>query len=224
MANLVHKTTIVADGDALVIEQYRNAPRFMAILNSFLVQIQALEDAAYALLVGRLIQNDPTGALLAQIGKLVGQSSMGLSDDQWRYLIKARIPANRSDGRRRTMIRIARLLTGNLPVYAQDYQPATFMMAPQGILPVSPRIMVTNFLGPALGGGVRLVFVYSFATPANTIIGGSVNTATFAAGPPVTGSGVTAAQSPGSVNFASFSAGPPVVHDGGGVGAGVIHW
>lgn len=74
------------------------------------------------------ITDDPTsaaygvgrGAQLDRIGRLVGQPRSGATDDQYRYYLRARIAANRSDGTTDKIIAVFKAMLGatELPLYA----------------------------------------------------------------------------------------------------------
>ena len=160
---------------------------------------------------------------LAQIGNMVGQQSNGLNDALYFLKIQARIIANRSEGWRQDLLDVVLLLWAYTGIiWSQDYYPATYFMVPGQLgLGISPYIIVQQFLSEMIGGGIALAFVWTLSQ-ANTIIGGSVYNAGFAAGPPASNTGATTAQSPGSIYAPGFTAGPPVTNDGGGVLAGVV--
>jgi hypothetical protein len=170
----------------------------------------------------------PVADILRILGRLVGQTAdYGLNAALYFLLISARILVNNSEGSRQNMIDIAKTLIPKTVIYAKDFGGsggAAFYIEPQGPIPagLSPYIIAQQFLGPAISAGVALVFVWTKVARANTIIAGSVYNAGFSAGPNVTNTGVTSAQSPGSVYHGGYAAGPPVTGDGGGVLAGAI--
>ncbi len=224
---ITQDTRHVAEGIALLPEQYRHAPRMVAWLTAYLQQIQKLEDVIWAVHVGRLLQNNPTGDLLAKLGKIVGQASLGASDAVYALYIQARILTNRATGKREELIRIASLLVGSnpsttVPIRAQDFYPAAVLVEARGAFNADPYVVARQFLGEAVAAGVRLAFVWTGVDPSSTIEPGSVHNGGFTAGPEPTSTGVTASQSLGSVHNGGFAAGPPVTGDGGGVLAGVV--
>ena len=159
--------------------------------------------------------------LLDKIGKIVGQPRNGMIDAEYLILITARIAANRSDGRRETLIRLAKLLVPGATIYVKDYPPCSVLVFPQAPITIDPYV-AAQFMTIAKSAGVLLMFEWSGAPLANTIMGGSIYAPGFAAGPPATNGGVTSAQSPGSIHNSGFSAGPPCANAGGGVLAGMI--
>jgi hypothetical protein len=182
---------------------YKDKPKFLAWLGAYCTRIQNIEDAVWAVYVGRMLQNDPTGNLLVKLGIIVGQSSLGYSDAVFRLLIKARIPTNKSDGRKPTMIKIASLLAPGLTIEAYTVPLTTFYMQVDGPYTVDPYVMFNSFLSQAIGAGVRLVFVWTGTAATSTLIMGD------------SGGGFTptASQSPGDTNSAPY---------GGGLIAGTV--
>lgn len=73
------------------------APRFRALLESFVEQAEEIEAALQALLNETSIDN-AVGAQLDQIGTVVGQVRAGLDDATYRVMLRARILVNKSSG------------------------------------------------------------------------------------------------------------------------------
>ena len=152
---------------------YRDKPRFLAWLAAYCDRIQNIEDTVWDIYEGRLLQNNPTGNLLVKLGIIVGQGSLGYSDDVFRLLIKARIPTNKSDGRKATMIKIAGILAPGLVIESYTLPLTTFYMQVDGPYTVDPYVMVSQFLGQAIGAGVRLVFVWTGYASTSTLTWGT---------------------------------------------------
>lgn len=172
------------------------------------------------------VGEDPTnrgagGDLLDKMGKIVGLSRNGLDDPTYFLLITAKIAANKSDGKRETLIKVAKLLVPGASIYVKDFPPCSVYIAPQSPVFVDPYVAAA-FLVAAKAAGVQIMFAWSAVPLSSTIIGGSIYAPGFAAGPPATNAGVTASQSPGSIYNAGFTAGPPCTNDGGGIMPGVI--
>lgn len=155
------------------------------------------------------------GDLLDKIGKIVGQPRNGMADPEYLILITARIVANRSDGKRETLIKLAKLLVPGASIYVKDFPPCSVYVAPQAPVPVDPYV-AGQFMTVAKAAGVELVFAWSASPVANTIVGGDVYAPGFSAGPAPTNTGALSTQFPGDIYNSGFSAGPPCINDGGG--------
>ena len=99
----------IATGMARVIAQYRGRPYFSLLLASYLEQVQHVEDAIHDVVDVWKLDN-ATGWRLDALGDLVGQPRIGDNDEVFRTYIKARVLANRSDGKFGTLSAIATLL------------------------------------------------------------------------------------------------------------------
>lgn len=206
-------------------EVYKDKPRFLAWLAAYCTKIQQVEDVLWEVFTERLLQNNPTGDLLAKLGRIVGQVNILGTDSSWRLFIQARILVNRSDGRRRTLTRVVRALwpIGSEPaVWQFDFFPASVMLVPQDQVQVDPYVMAEQFIGPSVGAGIRLSFVWSISPPTATVVPASVHAVGFVATPPCTTPDIGASQFTGSVHHSGFAAGPPPTDTGGGTLAGVI--
>lgn len=191
--------THITDHYALAVErlpqQFKAATRYLGWVRVYTDKIQQIEDVAWEIYFGKLLSQAPTGDLLRKIGALVGQTSMGYGDDVFLLLIQARIPTNRSKGRKRDMVRIAKALNESPPVTAFTLPQATFYLQPSGTgtLTVSPYVQ-REFYAAAIGAGVRLVYVWSPTQDTGTITWGSAY-----------GYAPGATQSPGSVYSTAVS-------------------
>lgn len=111
---------------ARLIERWRadSHPNLAALLTSFTGEVQTLESAIWATLVGRL-PDYAVGVQLDALGKIVGQIRNGLSDAAYRVHIKARVSINQSFGRPEDIIAVLRLI--DTPVFhLVEYPTARF--------------------------------------------------------------------------------------------------
>lgn len=161
------------------------------------------------------------GDLLDKIGKIVGEPRDARTDSEYWVLVTAKIAANKSDGKRETIIRIAKLLVPGASVYVKDFAPCSVLVYPQAPIQIDPYV-AASFLEIAKAAGVLLMFEWTSVAPSSTITAGSIYAPGFAAGPPATNTGVTSAQSPGSIYNSGFTSGPPCTNDDGGTLPGVI--
>lgn len=165
-------------------QQFKGLPRIEGFLQAVSDECQELEDAMWEVFVNRVIQSDlATGDLLAKLGALVGQGSEGLTDAEYRLLIRARILANRSSGRREELITILSTLTGaSSTIGFREYYPASAEIESDNVT-ISALLIFRAFLAVAKSAGVRLDFIYSKSLSADTFkfsssYGGAVQTTT----------------------------------------------
>lgn len=90
--------------------QFRQQPRFEALIRSIGLGIQCVEADAFGMLVSTTLEAS-TGDALDQWGELVGERRGGLDDDDYRVFIEARILANKSNGSPDEIIEIWRRIT-----------------------------------------------------------------------------------------------------------------
>lgn len=167
----------VGQGLSRLLEMYKGKPRMEAWIRSYMRQFQEVEMAAFQVMLARMLQTGlAQGDLLDKLGKLVGQGREGFTDDIYTLMITARIQANRSDGMRETLIKIVKLLAPNTPVYAKNYQPATFVIEALGPLVVPANIVANEFLEGSQKAGVRLFFINSPEPVENTFTWGDAGT------------------------------------------------
>lgn len=104
------------------------------------------------------------GVYLDAIGKLLQQPRGTLLDEDYRRYLFARIATNRADGRRRTLIKIAKLIISDpaAKVVVTNRGPAGVLMEIEGVLAgdTLAGILIT-FLRDAVAAGYRITLVSS---------------------------------------------------------------
>jgi hypothetical protein len=144
--------------EGLLLSQYKGKPRIKALLLSYIRRVQELEDAAFDLLVARLI-DEATGYLLEVIGRIVGQANEGSwDDDTYRIFIKARIRVNQSNGHGDDIIDVLNLVETADFILSEVY-PAAMYVDFEEPTTVDPVILISLARG-AKGAGVRLQLLY----------------------------------------------------------------
>lgn len=138
--SITQRTDHVELGLSRLIEQYKEQPNITKLLEIILVQIQELEDAAWSVLVDRLLEN-ATGKSLVTLGRIVGQPYRGNSDEEYKLFIKARIRVNRSNGHADDVIEVLRLLTPDTPFQYADIGMGDAIVTYSGIPFVDPGIL-----------------------------------------------------------------------------------
>lgn len=142
-------------------------PNWRALITSSMAQMQAIEDAAIAIIVQRALA-DAVGAQIDQLGKLVGQPREGREDDDYRRVIGCKIAVNESQGMREDLIRVARLalLDPSVRVRLEAFATpgAEQAMTLEGLVADAVATDVAHFAQRAAHAGVRVI-VESWPAP-----------------------------------------------------------
>jgi hypothetical protein len=113
VTSITHVTDHVASGLALLPTQFRK-PLIEALLTSWLVQLQSIEDASWQLLTDTLAS--AVGFQLDQLGQVLGLSRGTLTDFYFRQVLSALVLARRSRGTVEDLYAVMSwLFTGMLP-------------------------------------------------------------------------------------------------------------
>jgi hypothetical protein len=142
-------------------QQFQGKPRLQALLEAFLTQVQALEDALFSVLEETPIST-AVGAQLDGLGSIVGEAREGRADPDYRIAILARIRINLSSGTPEDIIALIRAVLGPVTVKLTEYFPADFIaevLGPIDPLAVNPA-QVGAFVrsGRPAGVGSGVVF------------------------------------------------------------------
>jgi hypothetical protein len=173
MANPVKNTEYTAQGLTRLVTAFRDKPRIAALLASYLDEIQEIENAAFDIYLDRMLRGGTvTDDIANKIGKMVGQNREGFDTPTYLLLITARIAANRSDGKRETLIRIAKLLIPDTLIFVYQFNPQSLLMIPQGPVPFDPYLIARQFLLPAVAGGEGFMFGWVLQPIASSLMYG----------------------------------------------------
>lgn len=157
-----HDTKHTAEGLGRLLQQFKEKQRIEDFLSAFLDQIQEIEDAAWTLYIERTLEN-ADGALLDQLGGLVGEERRGRTDARYRRFIGVRILSNRSDGQIEQLYSILRqIFGGTFSGWIDEHDPAAMVL--NLISPVTtdaPASEIDIVLKRAKGGAVSLHAIYS---------------------------------------------------------------
>jgi hypothetical protein len=198
-------TNHVARALARVRVQWQDDENYISLVTALARPSQNLEDAAWDLLTMRSIDN-AEGVQLDQLGEIVQQRRDGLTDDEYRPCLRARVAVNNSDGTLRDLYKVTRLFLSDANAVIRV--PDTYGNGSLEMEIVSPAQdsadmqRLVGFLQDAASGGVRIVLLYSevedradgFAFALSTFAAGSITagatsvTVTSTAGFPDTGS------------------------------------
>lgn len=183
-----HITDHEARGVALLIERYRK-PLISALLQSWLAEVQAIEDALYQLLTQRGVAN-AIGAQLDVLGRIVNQPRAGTPDATYRIYVLARQLVSRSSGQVSQLSALAQKLL-SVAWNREEYYPASQIIRALAPLDVSVANAIASMFVGAKGAGVGTQFVFwsgpgapfTFA-PGASVVSGSpygIGAGTFAA-------------------------------------------
>lgn len=118
----------VAEAITLLTDLFRNRPRVVGFLKSFVEQNQLFENAAWGMLESRMLDTPPVGDQLDQIGKMVGENREGRSDAEYYEATLLRIRVNRSEGRAIDVMQIVDLSVSPTVWEYEEYYPAAFVV------------------------------------------------------------------------------------------------
>lgn len=151
-----HVTTHVATGLARLGQQFIKAADLRALQSSYLKEIQALEDALWAMLTDTI--ETAVGARLDVIGRIVGQKRGALTDEPYRVFLRAAIAANKSRGTGEDLILVTSLMLDGLNTFRLTEYPRAFVLIEPLIPTLYPDVMI-RVLRKTKSGGVRLQLI-----------------------------------------------------------------
>lgn len=135
------------------IDQYRDKPRLLGWMLSYVNRCQELESAAWDVIIKRMIDY-ATDSQLDTIGKIVGQRRNGQSDHTYRVYITARIRINRSQGHADDVIDVLMLVEAALFAYT-EYYPASALIEYGATPSTAPNVLI-DLAKLAVSAGVQL--------------------------------------------------------------------
>lgn len=147
-----------------LVQQFRRNPLIEKLVRAFCDPMAELEQAFVDIIVKRYLEN-AVGDQLKQLARLVGQVILdGLSDEDLKRYVRARILANRSNGRGEDLIKITRLVVNdsNTRVKVRTIGNATAALE----LENNPTnfdigtILYRDFLSKAVGVGIRITLTW----------------------------------------------------------------
>lgn len=151
-------------------EQFKSKEGVESLLNSLAEPAQGVEDALWQLYTERSI-DVAVGVQLDALGAIVGQERGGMTDDDYRRHVRARIAANRSSGTVEDVIRVLVLVVNDEDAVIEiDPQPPAAYVARVNGVAVDPTVaaIASDFLYDATSAGVRPILEYSENEPADT--------------------------------------------------------
>lgn len=145
---ITKKTDHVVEGQSRLIGQYVDKPRMLNLLAIYLKQFQDIEDAYWSILEAyNLDSSTCTDYVLSVFGKIVNFPNPGLSQQDYKTCIRARIKILRSNGKPEELIQILRLMLKDGPqqpaqVFFQDLDRSFVIILQTDIGTISPDIIL----------------------------------------------------------------------------------
>lgn len=142
-------------------DDYREIPRFEEVTEIYAEEIQELEDAIWGVALDSV--DTAVGVQLDGFGSIVGAEREGLSDDDYRALIRATIAANNSEGTTPDIyaVVVAALSDDSQGLaHLEFYPPAGYIIEIVNP-PVFAHEILHGLIQKATAGGVRGITVVS---------------------------------------------------------------
>lgn len=117
-AQVAYQGSYATRARELLPSQFRDLPGWIAWTKAVGAVFQSIEDLAFYAIVDRHLLA-ATGAALEKWGDLVGEQRLGLTGDEYRRVIRAKIMAYRSNGEVDSLVRIYQVLMGTAEVHAR---------------------------------------------------------------------------------------------------------
>lgn len=109
MSEYVRNEAHVEQGLDRLLERFKGRPNLDGALRVVLERVQHIDDVAWDLYAGSLLDN-AIGVQLDALGDIVGEPRLGRADDLYRIYIRARIRINRANGKPTDTLQVARLI------------------------------------------------------------------------------------------------------------------
>jgi len=154
------------DGYLTLAPPYLGKPRIATVLLAILTEVQEIECAVQDMNAIRQIDGaDDTR--LTVLGRLVGQANLGWPTETYRSILRARIGANRSNGKPKDILRVAHLLldaAGQIADLRLEFPGQATLGLRQNNQFLGQRAAVDEILPDTRGGGVQFFFYFSETT------------------------------------------------------------
>jgi hypothetical protein len=148
-------TDVVVDGLGRMLSQWEDKPNITGLVQSYLENIQVVEDMWFQLLTERDIYS-AVGAQLDVLGLIVGQLRLGQEDELYRQSILNRVAINTSDSTPEKILEILKLITNTDTVGLWEHYPASLHLFTDGTLTNTTATALSD--SAAAGVSVRLMF------------------------------------------------------------------
>lgn len=118
----------ITEGLDRLLGQFQDATNLRDLLETYLAQVQELEDTYQDLFLDRAVDT-AVGSQLDVLGEIVGEARNGKTDSNYRIFIKARIAVNRSGGTIEDVIAPLSLVLGaSQTIEVEEFDPAAMVV------------------------------------------------------------------------------------------------
>lgn len=144
-----------AQAKARLITQYQESENIKKIIGIYAKQIQQIEDQLFKLLQDRSLDGS-IGYQLDRLGVILDEPRVGLSDDDYRLLLKAKVAQNVSEGTIEDVIGIFRMLLRPDKIIYNEIYPAGFQLTAIGsTLPLTSTQRIIEAINRSRSAGVK---------------------------------------------------------------------
>lgn len=160
--------------------QYKESTNFRDFVTTVMgEQIQDIEDIGFELF-GRLDIDNQEGEQLDGIGEIVGQPREGLTDDEYRVFLKARIAVNVSEGDAERLINTWKLLMdANTVELIENFPAEVSFYTDTSIGNPNLEALAFELIQLVAAGGVRVGFAAVYPDNAFGFADSGINTSGF---------------------------------------------
>lgn len=151
-----------------MLTQYRERPRMRALVSQLATEVQAAEDALWAMVAQTAIDT-ADGVWLDRLGAIVGEGRDGASDADYRDFIRARITANKSESTVEDILDLLRAWNGGtLPsITFVDAFPAAFELTLSTVVSLADLPRLFRLLRSTRAAGIGAMFIYQTVADAD---------------------------------------------------------
>ena len=151
-----HIENHVDQANKKMLAQYQNKPIFKALIQAGVGSPAQRQAALLRSLLEMFDIDNAVGVTLANIGRIVGQGSLGKSDAVFRNFIKARIARNTSRGIFTHIVSAWKLLTGSTVVSLTPIYPAGILIQGNVAVDAGDIAYFKLFIEAVIAAGVEL--------------------------------------------------------------------
>lgn len=142
-------------------EQYQGKPNIEALIRSWTLQIQELEEITSDLATNRTV-NNAIGIQLDRLGELLNKPREGRTDEQYRIVLLAKISQNISRGTPEDVINVFKVLTASAKVYLSDDEHGEIYLLADHVLTQDEVNTIIREMYTVVAAGVRINGLGSF--------------------------------------------------------------